>query len=160
MPFVLWDSFKKGAFSNDDSLYLKVWFFVMFVFFSISAGKRPVYLLPLYPPLALLTAAWFYHQVTAALGRRIYFYRSLAVVAGVAGLVLFIITLVALWNHDPGWFFAPIERLLKPKIAPIWSLSGMRWRRSAGRSQLFRCCQDFFGYPSRVVCGPVNSIRS
>ena len=114
LPFVLWDSLKKGSFSNDDSLFLKVWFFVMFAFFSISAGKRPVYLLPLYPPLALLTAAWFYHQVTA-LGRRIYFYRSIAVVAGVAGLVLFIITLGALWNHDPGWFFAPIERLLKPK---------------------------------------------
>jgi dolichyl-phosphate-mannose-protein mannosyltransferase len=114
LPFVLWDSFKKGAFSNNDSLFLKVWFLVMFVFFSISAGKRPVYLLPLYPPLALLTAAWFYRPVTA-LGRRIYFYRSIAVVAGVAGLVLFIITLGALWNHDPGWFFAPIERLLKPK---------------------------------------------
>ena len=114
LPFVLWDSFTKVSFSNDDSLFLKVWFFVMFVFFSISAGKRPVYLLPLYAPLAILMAAWFYHQVTA-LGRRIYFYRSIAVVAGVAGLVLFIITLVALWNHDPGWFFAPIERLLKPK---------------------------------------------
>ena len=86
----------------------------MFVFFSISAGKRPVYLLPLYPPLALLTAAWFYHQVTP-LGQRIHFYRALAVVAGVTGLVLFIVTLGALWNHDPGWFFAPIERLLKPK---------------------------------------------
>jgi 4-amino-4-deoxy-L-arabinose transferase-like glycosyltransferase len=114
LPFVLWDSLKKGSFSNDDSLFLKVWFLVMFGFFSISAGKRPVYLLPVYPPLALLTAAWFYHQVTA-LGQRIYFYRALAVVAGATGLVLFIITLGALWNHDPGWFFAPIERLLKPK---------------------------------------------
>jgi 4-amino-4-deoxy-L-arabinose transferase-like glycosyltransferase len=149
LPFVLWDSFKKGAFSNDDSLFLKVWFFVMFVFFSISAGKRPVYLLPLYPPLALLTAAWFYHQVTV-LGSRIYFYRSIAVVAGVAGLVLFIITLGAMWNHDPGWFFAAIERLLKPKdranlvvirnaLATFgWSftivslLSGLLWLSFAG----------------------------
>ena len=149
LPFVLWDSFKNGAFSNHDSLFLKVWFFVMFVFFSISAGKRPVYLLPLYPPLALLTAAWFYRQVTA-LGRRIYFYRSIAVVAGVAGLVLFMITLGALWNHDPGWFFAPIERLLKPKdranlvvirnaLATFgWSftivslLSGLLWLSFAG----------------------------
>ena len=149
LPFVLWDSFKKGAFSNDDSLFLKIWFFVMFVFFSISAGKRPVYLLPLYPPLALLTAAWFYHQISA-LGQRIYFYRVIAVVAGVAGLVLFIITLGALWNHDPGWFFAPIERLLKPKdranlvvirnaLATFgWSftivslLSGLLWLSFAG----------------------------
>src|SRR4029077_19318817 len=104
---------------------------------------------PLYPPLALLTAAWFYHQV-AVLGRRIYSYRYLAVVAGVAGLVLSIITLVALWNHDPGWVFAAIARLLKPKdranlvvirnaLATFgWSftiaalLSGLLWLSFAG----------------------------
>ena len=112
-PFLLWDSFKKG-FLHDDSLFLKLWFAVMFVFFSISAGKRPVYLLPLYPALSLLLALWFHHQV-AAHGGRIFLYRSIAVVAGVVGLGLFIITLGGLWNHDPEWFFTPIETLLKAK---------------------------------------------
>jgi len=114
LPFLLWDSFKKGFLSQDDDLFLKLWFLVMLVFFSISAGKRPVYLLPLYPPLSLLIAAWFYHQV-AAQGVRIFLYRSIAVVAGVVGLVLLIITVGALWNRDPEWFFTPIETLLRAK---------------------------------------------
>ena len=114
LPFLLWDSFKKGSLSQDDSLFLKLWFLVMFVFFSISAGKRPVYLLPLYPALSLLLAAWFHHQV-AAHGGRIFLYRSIGVVAGVVSLGLFVIALGGLWNHDPEWFFTPVEALLKAK---------------------------------------------
>ena len=62
LPFMLWDVFKKNPGSDDDRLFFKLWFLVMFVFFSLSAGKRPVYLLPLYPPLALLLAAWVYQH--------------------------------------------------------------------------------------------------
>ena len=113
LPFLLWDSFKK-ILSQDDSLFLKLWFLVMFVFFSVSAGKRPVYLLPLYPALSLLLALWFHHQV-AEHGVRRFLYRSIAIVAAVVGLGLFIITLGGLWNHDPEWFFTPIEALLKAK---------------------------------------------
>ena len=76
LPLLLWDSFKKDFLSQEDSLFLKLWFLVMFVFFSISAGKRPVYLLPLYPALSLLLAVWFYHHATQ--GGRIYLYRSIA----------------------------------------------------------------------------------
>jgi 4-amino-4-deoxy-L-arabinose transferase-like glycosyltransferase len=36
-----------------------VWFLVIFVFFSISSGKRTVYLLPLFPAAALLVG-WFF----------------------------------------------------------------------------------------------------
>ena len=52
----------------------------MFVFFSLSAGKRPVYLLPLYPPLALLLAAWVYQHAIST-GARLIFYRIVAAVA-------------------------------------------------------------------------------
>jgi len=114
LPFLLWDSFKKGFLSGDDALFLKLWFLVMFIFFSIAMGKRPVYLLPLYPALALLMAGWLYHH-GAVSGGRIFLYRCIGVTAGVMGLLLFVMTLGALWNHDPGWFFAPIERLLREK---------------------------------------------
>ena len=60
LPVLLWDVFRTGFRSNEGTLFLKLWFLLMFVFFSLSAGKRPVYLLPLYPALALLLAAWFY----------------------------------------------------------------------------------------------------
>ena len=114
LPFLLWDSFKKGFLSDDDSLFLKLWFLAMFVFFSVSMGKRPVYILPIYPALSLLMAIWFYQHGAAAGTRRV-LYRLMAALAGAAGLMLIVVTLGALWSHDPGWFFSPVERLLKAK---------------------------------------------
>jgi 4-amino-4-deoxy-L-arabinose transferase-like glycosyltransferase len=58
LPFLLWDFFKQNLLPDDDTLFLKLWFLVMFAFFSISMGKRPVYLLPLYPALSILMAVW------------------------------------------------------------------------------------------------------
>jgi len=43
----------------EGSLYLLVWFGVVFVFYSISQSKRTVYLLPLYPAAALLLGRWW-----------------------------------------------------------------------------------------------------
>ena len=114
LPFVLWDAFKRGFRSEDHILFLKLWVVVMFVFFSISIGKRPVYLLPLYPALSVLTAMWFYHH-GATSSTRTLLYRAIAIVAGFTGLLLLMITLGAVWKHDPGWLFAPIETLLKQK---------------------------------------------
>ncbi len=114
LPFVLWDSFRKFSLSRDDALFFQLWFLVMFAFFSISVGKRPVYLLPIYPALSLLTGVWFYERIEAS-GARLALYRAIAAVAGIVGVGLVVITLGGLWNHDPGWFFTPIERLLKPK---------------------------------------------
>ncbi len=114
LPFLLWDSFKQGFSSDDDTLFLRLWFLVMFVFFSISVGKRPDYLLPLYPALSLMMGAWFYRQGTAV-GTRSVLYRCIAIVAGFTALLLLVISLGAIWNHDSGWFLALIEGLLKEK---------------------------------------------
>ena len=114
LPFVLWDSFKRFSLSQEDRLFFQLWFLVMFVFFSVAMGKRPVYLLPLYPALSMLTGIWIYEQIPA-FGTRLMLYRAIAIFAGVVGLVLLVITVGAFWNHDPGWFFTPIERLLEAK---------------------------------------------
>ena len=114
LPFMLWDVFQWGARGDDDRLFFKSWFLVMFVFFSLSAGKRPVYLLPLYPPLALLLAAWVYHHGVST-GARLILYRVVAGIAVLTGALLLVITIGAIWNHEPGWFFGPIGGLLKPK---------------------------------------------
>ena len=114
LPVLFWDLFRKGFRDGGDKLFLRLWFVAMFAFFSISVGKRPVYLLPLYPAVALLLAGWFYGTTASGRGRLIY-YRCLAIFAAVTGSVLLIITAGAFWSHEPGWFFAPIEALLKPK---------------------------------------------
>jgi hypothetical protein len=111
---VLWDSFKKGAPSGDDTLFLKIWFAVMFVFFSIALGKRPVYLLPLYAALAILMAKWFVGHNGAA-GGRSYYYRAVALLAGFTGVILLLVVAGELWNRDSGFLFGSIEQFLKPK---------------------------------------------
>lgn len=40
-------------------LYLLVWFAAVFIFFSVFKEKRPVYILPLCPAVALLMGAWW-----------------------------------------------------------------------------------------------------
>jgi hypothetical protein len=86
----------------------------MFVFFSISLGKRAVYLLPLYPALAVLTAAWVidYKVVT---GVKAYYYRAVALFAVFTGTVLLLVVVGQLWNHNPALLFSPVEPFLKPK---------------------------------------------
>jgi 4-amino-4-deoxy-L-arabinose transferase-like glycosyltransferase len=114
LPLLLWDVVAKPLKAGGDRLILKLWFLVMFVFFSLSMGKRPVYLLPVYPALSLMLAAWF--SETGHEGRgRIFICRGIAVLAALTGIILAIFALGALWSHDQGWFFAPIEELLRPK---------------------------------------------
>jgi 4-amino-4-deoxy-L-arabinose transferase-like glycosyltransferase len=113
-PLLLWDAFRAPMRLQDDRLFLKLWFLVMFTFFSISVGKRAVYLLPLFPALSLLLAAWFY-EVTSVGKGRLAIYRSIGIIAALTGALFLVITLSALWSHDQTWLFAPIESLLKAK---------------------------------------------
>jgi 4-amino-4-deoxy-L-arabinose transferase-like glycosyltransferase len=42
----------------DPSLFLVIWAALVFAFFSVSSSKLPSYILPVFPPLAVLTAGW------------------------------------------------------------------------------------------------------
>ncbi|MBP1684830.1 MAG: hypothetical protein H6Q33_973 [Deltaproteobacteria bacterium] len=44
---------------DEGYLYPLVWFVAIFLFFMVAAGKRTVYLLPIYPAAALLLGAWW-----------------------------------------------------------------------------------------------------
>lgn len=55
LPAALVYGFSKEAFAKrKEFLFLLVWFIVIFLFFSVSKGKRPLYLLPLYPATSLM----------------------------------------------------------------------------------------------------------
>jgi 4-amino-4-deoxy-L-arabinose transferase-like glycosyltransferase len=48
---------KEGIFKN--FFFLLVWFVVIFLFFSVSKGKREIYLLPLYPAASLMVGKFW-----------------------------------------------------------------------------------------------------
>lgn len=61
--FALWQ-FARRAPVREKGVFPLLWYFSMLMFFSISAGKRDVYLLPSYPAMALFTAEWGWARVS------------------------------------------------------------------------------------------------
>ena len=59
----LWQ-FARHAPVREKGVFPLLWWFSMLMFFSVSAGKRDVYLLPSYPAMALFTAEWGWAQVS------------------------------------------------------------------------------------------------
>jgi 4-amino-4-deoxy-L-arabinose transferase-like glycosyltransferase len=50
---------RRGKLSDEKLLFPLVWFVAVLVFFTASLGKRGVYILPLYPAIALLFGSWW-----------------------------------------------------------------------------------------------------
>ncbi len=104
--FFPWVLFLPGAigygFSKEEPekrvafLLLFVWFMVIFLFFTLSKGKRELYLLPLYPAAALIVGKYledFLSQETGHFSRRwitlpLYGLMALSVLAGAAAPVV------------------------------------------------------------------------
>jgi len=102
LEFLPWFIFLPGAivygFSRTvigkrrEFLFLFIWFAVIFLFFSISKGKRGLYLLPLYPAASLMVGK-FWEDVISALMERfrrewisipLYGFMALTLVGGIA----------------------------------------------------------------------------
>lgn len=112
-PLVVFDWFKRRAFTQESTLFLGLWVGIIFLFFSLSAGKRQVYLLPLYGPLSLLVALWLLGGVENAV-------RSVGLKAvGWVSLIMGAVILVVAWAvFEPdhlSWVFSFIETMLRPK---------------------------------------------
>ena len=59
LPLAVWLSRSRRVLERDEFLYLVVWIAASFCFFSAFTQKRSVYILMLYPALALLLGAWW-----------------------------------------------------------------------------------------------------
>jgi len=78
---------KRGEF-----LFLFMWFALIFIFFSISKGKRPIYLLPLYPAVSLMVGKLWDDFISTPMERfrnewvsfPLYAFMGLALVSGAA----------------------------------------------------------------------------
>jgi 4-amino-4-deoxy-L-arabinose transferase-like glycosyltransferase len=111
-------------------VFCTLWTVVIFVFFSLSRSKLTSYVLPLFPPLALLTAEALARAVRGeALPRweRVVHRVAFAAVAGAIVLAPIAAYPVLAWTY-PAW--APYALL--PLICAPLLLPGPRWLR-AGR---------------------------
>jgi 4-amino-4-deoxy-L-arabinose transferase-like glycosyltransferase len=60
LPAALVYGFSKGMVNKrKEFLFLSLWFIVMFVFFTLSKGKRGIYLLPLYPAASIMVGRFW-----------------------------------------------------------------------------------------------------
>lgn len=113
LPFVVVDWFKTKSYAQDPSLFLMLWAGLIFFFFSISAGKRSVYILPLYVPLSLLTGMWL-EQVqgnrTREAGLRAVGWFSLLI-----GLMIFVPVVVFMAGKDLSWLLSYMEVMMRPE---------------------------------------------
>lgn len=101
------------AASREAHLFLAVWVVTVFLFFSIAAGKRPVYLLPLYPALSLLLGGWFAQPTEPGTSDR-WFLRSLALFASLMALACVGLLAGGIGSGEPAWFFPLLSALLGP----------------------------------------------
>lgn len=119
-----------------------VWFVSVFLFFSLMSGKRGRYLLPLFPAISLLAA-----HVAERLGRDGKRSISLAIMAGLSGLVIlliFIFPVVVVLFPEKHWVFSlfQIDFSSRPlQMMYIFGIAGiaciwlaMRYRRE-GRAR-------------------------
>ncbi|HJY83282.1 MAG TPA: glycosyltransferase family 39 protein [Candidatus Binatia bacterium] len=106
---------RRRTWTEDGFRYLLVWAATVFLFYSAASSKRSVYILPLYPAVALLLGVWWQElrQGTVALPRIV-----LVLLRG-SGYVCFGMFLLAIAavlaqfsGHDP---LAVIRPLLHPK---------------------------------------------
>lgn len=91
---------ESGRKANDPPLFrfLWLWLVLPFLFFSISSGKLATYVLPCFPPLAILIAAGLHHYLQRE--RTSWYQAGLAVNLSVIGLLL--ITLMLMQALDLG----------------------------------------------------------
>jgi hypothetical protein len=121
---------------GDARVYLLVWIAVVFVFYAIAASKRSVYLLALYPAVALLLGWWWDEQCretpAAAGSPERWLLRLLPVVcrllAGAAVLLLLVVLVegfgVAVLQRVQGWL-PPSAQPFVPWVSAL--MRNQRW---------------------------------
>jgi 4-amino-4-deoxy-L-arabinose transferase-like glycosyltransferase len=59
LPLIVFLYRRRRVWAEKEYLYLIVWIATVFLFYSVAKSKRSVYILPLYPAVALLIGAWW-----------------------------------------------------------------------------------------------------
>jgi len=97
LPLVL-SLWRDGVRVRSEVVYLLVWIVTGFLVFSLSSGKRTIYILPLYPAAALLWGAWW-----TGLEKNSANADRLTVAIGYFAFTIYLITISMYWGSLLGW---------------------------------------------------------
>jgi hypothetical protein len=106
---------RRHTWAEDGFRYLLIWIATVFLFYSAASGKRSVYILPLYPAVALLLGAWWQElrQGTVALPKpMLWLLRGSGYVCLLVFSLAIAIVVAQATGRDP---LALIRPLLHPK---------------------------------------------
>jgi 4-amino-4-deoxy-L-arabinose transferase-like glycosyltransferase len=111
LALVLWRSLRAPRKADSRLMYLVIWFVVVLGFYSFSHSKRGVYLLPLYPALATITALYLIDAIDmpASTARLVAFLSSLygAALATAGAAALLALAMLRVWPAGLAAIFRP-----------------------------------------------------
>jgi 4-amino-4-deoxy-L-arabinose transferase-like glycosyltransferase len=124
-------------------VFALLWVLAPLVLFSLSRAKRPQYVLPLIPPLALLVTLWWRRRTGGLAGARV----AGAALAAIGGALL------ALARVLPGWFStsADVAALIGPTAVRLGALTLV-----AGIGAVVLASRDAWALPALVL--PIAAI--
>lgn len=92
--------------------FLMLWFFGLLLFFSISSSKRSIYLLPMFPAAALLSAEWLDGKIAGKPNERL-LVKRLYLLFGVLAFIIGMSSFVLASRLDRDKSFVPIYEAVK-----------------------------------------------
>ena len=143
-------------------LFLFTWFALVFVFFSLSKGKRPIYLLPLYPAVSLMVGKLWDDFISTPMERfrnewvsfPLYAFMGLALVSGAA--ILWVISM-KFPSYLP--YSLPISFLLVGGSLAMFVLYRFKHYAAILFLIIGMVAGGYF-YTSRVIFPLVNQVKS
>jgi 4-amino-4-deoxy-L-arabinose transferase-like glycosyltransferase len=103
LPTAFIFGFKKGKEKREEFIFLSVWFIFIFLFFTLSIGKKDNYLLPLYPAAALMVGGVWDSKLKSLEGRK-------GFISGLLFLTfLFLVSFVFFLSGAPHKLYPPLK---------------------------------------------------
>jgi 4-amino-4-deoxy-L-arabinose transferase-like glycosyltransferase len=128
LPALCSQRMKPFLIENAASLFFLLWFAVVFLFFTMSDTKRDLYLLPLFPPLALFVATYIDQLMTGKAAFEKLVRRTLLIFFGVL-CIGSLVLLAAVWIIRNDAFAASLPSAVAMSCSNLAAVYFI-WRRS------------------------------
>lgn len=98
LPSVFIWIWKERKWKEKSFRFLMVWFSVIFLFFTLSKGKKDTYILPLYPAAAMIVGSLWDSSISSNKGKGILFGFTVLIIIA---LILFVVSVLGMFKKFP-----------------------------------------------------------